>query len=341
MRIILFIFLLLITFNASAVEVLNIYNWSGYLPDEVARQFEKETGITIHYSTYDSNETLYAKLKADPGAAYDIVVPSTYFIDRMRRQEMLKKIDKSKITGFKNLNPDLLNKPYDPNNDYSIPYLWGTTGIVVNSKEFLPDSITSWEDLWKPIYKDQLLLLNDTREIFSMALLTLGYSVNETDPEYIKQAYEKLKLLMPNAKLFNGEAVQHIYLDEDVMLGMGWSGDIYLAARQEPAIKYIYPKEGFVIWVDSIAIPKGAKHIENAYKFINFVLRPDIAKKIGMGVGFASPNLAAVALMPVEVRTNPIIYPDRTTLNRGQFQDDVGTAANIYERYLELLKIGA
>lgn len=333
--------LLLSSVAAHATEVLNVYNWSDYMPDDVIQQFEKETGIVINYSTYDSNETMYAKLKADPNAGYDIVVPSTYFIDRMRQQNMLLKLDKTQLTNFKNLNPDLLNKSYDPNNNYSIPYLWGTSAIVINDKYFSKNSITSWADFWNKNLKDQLLLLDDTREVFSMALITLGYPANDVNPVHIKQAYEKLKLLLPNVKLFNDEAVQNIYIDEDVTIGMGWTGDIYMANQENPHIQYIYPKEGFVISMDNLAIPKGAQHIQNAYKFINFLLRPDIAAKISTEVGYASPNEAALKLLPKNILHNTIIYPDKATLRRGQFQTDVGSADQIYEKYLELLKMGA
>jgi spermidine/putrescine transport system substrate-binding protein len=327
--------------KADSANVLNLYNWSDYLPNDVAAEFEKETGIHINYTTYDSNETMYAKLKADPNAGYDIVVPSTYFIDRMARQGMLQPINKSQLTNIKNLNPDLMNKSYDPHNNYSIPYLWGTTGIVVNTHYIPANSVTSWADFWKNQYKNQLLLLDDTREIFSMALLTLGYSANDANPAHIKQAYEKLKQLMPNVRLFNDEAVQSIYIDEDAIIGMGWSGDVYWANQQNANVQYIYPKEGFVIWMDNIAIPKGAQHLKNAYKFINFILRPDIAKQISEEVGYATPNLAAIKLMSPDEQHNPIIYPSKAILQKGQFQTDVGASAAVYEKYMELLKVGA
>ncbi len=304
MKYLILIFALLISsYTQASSDILNLYAWSAYLPSEVAEQFEKETGVHINYTTYDTNETMYAKLKADPFAGYDLIVPSSYFIDRLRRQGMIQKIDRSKVANLNNLNPDLLNKDFDPHNAYSIPYLWGSTAIVVNDKYFLPANITSWADFWKPQYKDQLLVLDDTREIFAIALLVLGYSPNDTDPEHIKLAYFKLKQLLPNIKLFNTEAMLSIYIDEDVTLGMGWSGAIYNAARQNPHLKYIYPKEGYSIWIDSMAIPTHAQHLENVYKFINFILRPDVAKKLSMSLGFASPNIAAVKLMPPKCKT--------------------------------------
>lgn len=324
----------------NAQEILNVYNWSGYLPEEILKKFEKETGIHVYYSTYDSNETLYAKLKANPRAGYDIIVPSTYYLDKMRQENMLRKIDKSLLPNFKNLSPQLLNQIFDPNNNYSIPYFWGTTAIVANAHYFNINHLSHWSDLWKPAYKNQIMLLDDMREVFSMALISLGFSPNDTDPEHIRLAYLKLKELLPNVKLFNAEAEQSIYIDEDVTLGMGWSGDIYLANLENSAVNYIYPQEGFVIWIDNLAIPSGAKHIANAHKFINFILRPDIAMEISMKTGYASANATAIKMLPKEISNNKIIYPSAETLKRGKVQTEVGKAITIYEMYWELLKIG-
>ncbi len=335
---ILVLFFSTITFAANKNE-LNIYNWSDYLPDDVLEQFQKETGIHVNYSTYDNNETMYAKLKANPDVGYDVVVPSTYFIDRMSREQMLQKIDHSRLPGFKNLDPLFLNKSYDPNNTYSIPYLVGYTGIAYNDKFYAINSIQYWNDLWDKKYQDQLLLLDDVREIFSIALIVLGDSPDTTDPEKIRAAYQKLEALLPNVKLFNDEAVKAIYIDEDANIGMIWSGDAFGAQQENNHIHFVYPKDGFMISQDSIAIPANAPHAENVYKFINFVLRPDIAARIAAGTGYATPNLAARKFLPNNMRTSTIMYPDAKTLARGHFQMDIGDAADIYEKYLEKLKL--
>lgn len=339
-RVFLFLFSLFLSRLVLAEDnVLNIYAWASYLPDSVIQQFETETGIRVNYSTYVNNEALYAKLKANPDSGYDIIMPSSYFISRMLKQGLIQKIDKSKLTNYKNLNPALLSREHDPENEYSIPYLWNGTSIVINTRYHAIDSVNSWRDLWSPRYKDQLLVLDDTRECFSMALMALGYSVNDRDPNHIKAAFEKLKALMSNIKLFNIDAQRSIYLDEDITIGMGWNGDIFLAKQQNPHLHFIYPKEGFVITLDSVAIPTGANHVENAHRFINFVLRPEIAKQITLDSGFSTPNLAALALLPEHVRTDPILYPNAKTLKKGQFLIDVGDVAPLYEKYFERLKL--
>ncbi|TLY47455.1 MAG: spermidine/putrescine ABC transporter substrate-binding protein [Gammaproteobacteria bacterium] len=321
-------------------KIVNIYNWSNYISNDVLKQFTQETGIKVNYTTYDSNETLYAKLKANPHTGYDVIVPSTYFVDRMRQQGMLQALDKSRLPNFKNLNPALLNKSYDPGNHYSIPYFWSSTGIVVNSKYHPVQQLQAWSDLWSPTYRNQLLLLDDVHEVFSMALMVLGFSPNDTHPEHIRLAYFKLKQLMPNVRLFNNDGVKSLFIDEDLNIGMAWNGDIYQAAKENSALRFIYPKEGFVISIDSMAIPIGASHLNNAYTFINFILRPDIAKKISLATGFATPNLAAYKMMTKATLTNSMIYPDKKTLQRGRVQDDVGAAESVYQHYWELLKIG-
>jgi len=342
MRFFIFLFSFCIGISTSVYaekNVLNIYAWSGYIPDTVIKQFTKETGIQVNLSEYDSNETMYAKLKAS-SAGYDIIIPSSYFIERMTKQNMLQKLDKNELPNFKNLNPVLLHKPYDSENNFSIPYLWGTTGIVVNSKYFKEGEITKWQDFWNPKFKNQLMMLSDIRDVFGMTLLTLGYSPNDTKPEHIKEAYLKLKELLPNIKIFNSDAEQTIYIDEDAIIGMGYNGDIHLTQQENPDVKFIYPKEGFTIWIDCLAVIKNAPHLQNSYKFINFILRPDVGKEISEEIGYATPNLAAIKLLPKEEQNDKTINPDAETLKHGELQVDVGQALPMLSKYWEKLKIG-
>lgn len=336
----LFVFLLFLPRLALAEDnLLHIYGWGGFLPESVIKQFEIETGIRVNYSTYVNNEVLYAKLKANPDSGYDIIMPSSYFISRMAKHGLIQKIDTSKLTHYKNLNPAFLSREHDPKNEYSIPYLWNGTSIVMNTRYHARDSVNSWRDLWALRYKDQLLIFDDTRECFSIALIALGYSVNDKDPNHIKAAFEKLKALMPNIKLFNIDAQRSIYIDEDITIGMGWNGDVFLAKQENPHLQFIYPNDGFVISLDTVAIPTGAKHVENAHRFIDFVLRAEIAKQITLESGFSTPNIAAKQLLPARIRTDPILYPDAKIMKKAQFLTDVGEAAPLYEKYFERLKL--
>lgn len=309
------------------------------MPESVLKSFQKETGIKVKYSTYDSNEAMYAKIKTDTKSAYDIIVPSTYFVSKMAKEGLLQKIDRKKLTYFDTLNPTLLNQSFDPNNDYSIPYVWGSTGMSYNAKLLGEGALKSWSDLWDAKYKNKLLLTDDLREVFGMTLKSLGYSANSTDAKQIEAAYEKLKTLMPNVKVFNSESPKQVYLSKEVVAGMNFNGENFMANEESPDIKYVYPKEGVLLWVDSLVIPKNAKNIENAHTFINYLLRPEVSKVVSQELGYASPNIKTPNLLPKEVRNNRIVYPIPEDLVNSEFQVDFGDEAlKLYEKYWEKLK---
>lgn len=321
--------------------IVNIYGWSNEVPEEAIRQFENETGIKVNFSTYENNEVMYSKLRATKNAGYDIIMPSSYFVDRMHRQDMLEPIDKSKLSNWKNLNPELLNPAYDPHSQYSIPLIWGITGMFINTHYFPAHSLSKWSDLWNSKYNNQLLMLDDTREMFSMALMSLGYSANDQDPAHIKQAFERLQTLMPNVKVFASDAVASILIDEDASIGMAWNGDVFKSSQENPNISFVFPKEGFVIWVDTFAIPANAPHKKEAYAFLNFMLRADVAKQVAYYTSFAIANAAGQQLLPAKIRNNPTVYPPQSVLKHGQFQTDLrDDTLELYEKYWEELKMG-
>lgn len=327
---------------AAKEEVVNVYIWANWISPHVIAQFEKETGIKVNFSTYDSNEVLYAKLRASKKSGYDVVAPSSFYVSRIVREGLLEKIDKKKLPHFINLDRYFLNKPYDPGNQYSIPFAWGVTGIFYNTHYYPGPNIQGWADFWDKKYQNQLLLLNDMREVFPIALLTLGYSVNDSDSQHLREAYLKLKKMMPNVKLFNADAVASILIDEDATIGMAWNGDIFRARKENPNIQFIFPKEGFMIWLDCLSVAKGAPHIDNAYKFINFVLRPDIASVTTLDYGFATTNARAQKFLPLEIRDNPIINPPAEILQQGTILQGLSDKTlAIYEQYWEHLKMGA
>ncbi len=335
------IWLLLCTclFAFAEEKVLYVYNWSEYMPQSVLKAFQKETGIKVKYSTYDSNEAMYAKIKTDKSSSYDIVIPSTYFVSKMAKEGLLAKIDKQKLTYYNTLNPTLLNQAFDPNNDYSIPYVWGSTGMSYNAKTLGQGALSQWSDLWNPAYKNKLLLTDDLREVFGMTLKSLGYSANTTDAKQIEQAYEKLKTLMPNVKVFNSESPKQVYLNKEVVAGMNFNGESFMASQESPDIKYVYPKEGILLWVDSLVIPKNAKNVENAHIFINYMLRPEVSKIVSQELGYASPNSKTLNLLPKEISSNRTIYPTDEDLKNSEFQVDFGDEAlKVYEKFWEKLK---
>jgi spermidine/putrescine transport system substrate-binding protein len=298
-------------------KIVNVYVWSNGIPKSVLKQFKGETGIEVNYSEFDNNETLYAKLKANPKAGYDVIEPSSYYVDRMKDEGMLQSIDKKQIPSVKDINPVLLEDP-TAEKIYGLPYIWSTTGIVLDDRYHDPKQFQSWKDLWNSKLKNQILILDDEREAFGIALITLGYSFNDGDPDHLKQAYEKLKQLSPNVKMFASDAEQTIYVDGDVTIGTGWSQDIYLSQQENKHLKFIYPNPKFPLAIDCLSIPKYAPHPDNAVRFINFIMRPDIAKQIALNVGAPVSNPKAIAQLPEAIRNNSTFNPDAAILKRAE-----------------------
>ncbi|WP_319542206.1 extracellular solute-binding protein [uncultured Pseudodesulfovibrio sp.] len=318
---------------------LYLYIWSEYIPDEVLEDFTKETGITVHLSTYDSNEAMYAKIKL-AGQGYDLIVPSSDYVGLMRRQEMLLPLDKAKLPNLSNLTPRFVNQSFDPNNEYSVPYMWGSTAIAINTGTLGHTAVESIADLWKPEMDGRLLLPNEPREAFVLALKKLGYSVNETDPAHLEEAYQQLKILMPRVRAFDSDSPKQALLSGEISVGVVWNGEAYIANSENPEIIYLYPPEGFSLWMDSMCIPKGAKNIAEAHVFLNYLLRPDVAAVISTEMGYSTPNAKAIELLPEEVRNNPIVYPSEAEIQRGEFEDDLGEAMKLYDEYWVKLKTG-
>jgi spermidine/putrescine transport system substrate-binding protein len=332
-----------ILFYASSVLAggkVYVYNWTEYIPESVLEQFTKETGIEVVYSTYDSNETMYAKLKLIKENGYDVVFPSTYFVSRMGKEGLLQPLDHAQLPNMKALDPRLLNKSYDKGNVYSLPYMWGSTGIAYNSSIIPDGEVTAWKDLWNPKYKGQLLLQDDMREVFHMALKIQGHSSNTTNKKEIESAYLLLKDLMPNVLLFNSDSPRLPYLAGEVNVGMIWNGEAWMAEQENPAIRYVYPREGANLWVDSYVIPKTARNIKNAHQFINFMMKPEIAKLCVEENGYATPVTTALPLLDDNVRTSLTVFPTTEIINNGEFQADVGEALPIYQQYWEKLRTG-
>lgn len=323
-------------------KVINVYNWTEYISDQVLKDFTEETGIEVIYSTFDSNEAMYAKLKLMDGSGeYDVIFPGTDFIDKMRKEEMLEPLDHSKLPNFKNLAKAFTNIVFDPENKYSVPYLWGSSGIAVNTQRIDKDSLSSWNDLWKPEYEGRVMLMNDLRDVFTMSLLTLGYTGSTKNPDEIRQAYEKLAELMPNVRTFNSDAPRMPFMEGETYLGLAWNGEVIMAQDQGmPELDFVYPKEGAIMWMDNMAIPKNAQNIEAAHQFIDFILHPKNAAMISEEIGYGSPNEAAKAEMDEAIANNPIIYPPEEMLTHAMFREDVGDETMaLYQQYWDKLKV--
>ena len=318
-----------------------VFNWSEYIPNEVLQQFTDETGIRVIYSTYETNDAMYAKVKILQGKSYDLVCPSTYYTDLMIEEGLLTKFDHSKLPNLINLDPKLMSLSFDPKNEYSIPYMWGTFGMIINSKLTNKEHAKNWKDMLRPEYKGKVLLSDEMRDTFSIALHAVGKSANSTSEKDIREAYEFLRALHPSVRIFDVTATKQAFISEEVVIGTTWNGDFIIAKQENQDLEYVYPEDGALIWLDSFSMPKGAQNIDNAHAFVNFLLRPEIAKKCQEEYMYSTPSLGTIALMTPEERNNVALVPTDKELTKAEFVTNVGAKALlIYQTYWEKLKSG-
>ncbi len=323
--------------RAESSRTVYVYNWTEYIPEGVIDQFTKETGIKVVYATYESNEAMYAKLKVMNSRGFDVIFPSSYFVNKMGKEGMLLPIDKSKLNNFKNMDSRHLNHSFDPGNKYSVPYTWGGTGILANPERVGPMP-EKWSDLWDSRFKGTLLLQDDLREVFGMALKKRGYSLNDTNPDHIREAYEDLVALMPSVRTFNSDSPKIPFLNEEVAAGMIWNGEAHVAMGELDTLQFVWPEEGAIFWMDCMCIPAGARNVDEAYAFINFLLRPEVAATMVREWGYATPNMAAIPLLDEATRNDPAIFPPISVMEKSEFQNDIGEAITLYEKYWNKLK---
>lgn len=322
--------------QAQAQEVLKIYNWSDYIADATIDKFEKETGIKVAYDVYDSNETLEAKLLAG-NSGYDLVVPSSHFMELQIKAGIFLPLDKSKLSNLPHLDDTLMAQleKKDPGAKYGVPYLWGTTGLGYNPKqvaEALGEDapVNSWDLVFKPENMEKLAecgvtFLDSPDEMIPFALLYAGQdpnSLKRSDHKRNAPAAKVLRSVRPYVKQFTSSQYINDLANGDSCVAVGFSGDVFqAAARAEEAdngveVKYAIPKEGSEVWFDMLLIPADAGNADNAHKFINFLLRPEIIAEITDYVWYANPNKEATALIDKEIASDPAIYPDKATMDR-------------------------
>ena len=319
-------------------QVLNIYSWADYYDPEVLAEFEKQNNCKITYDVYSNNEELLAKMQAG-GAQFDIIQPSDYMVTTMIKLGMLEKLDKSKIPNAANIAKDMQHPAYDKDGEYSMPYVWGITGIVYN-KKFVKEPPTSWNDLWKPEYKGHVILLNDCREVFSFALKKNGYSNNATDKAQVDKAFTDLKALNSNVLAYDTENIKQKFIAEEAWIGQMWSGDAAYCYADNPNIGFVVPKEGTLIWADNMAIPKGCKNKELAEKFINYMYDPDVSAKNFNYIKVPNPNEKAWPKMKKEILDNPLLKTANANIAKGEWLHDIGDAISMYDKYWTELKTG-
>ncbi len=308
------------------VSELNLFAMSDYFPEEVLREFEQKYNAKIRYDNFSNNEELLAKLQAG-ASGYDVIVPSDYMVTALMANHLLLPLDFSRIPNVKNLGEEFRHLPYDEKGEYSVPYMWGTTGIAYNSK-FVKNPQESWDLLFKAEYKGRISVLEDAREAMGIAMRKLGYSGNSTAKEQIQKAQEIFSGLKPSIRIFTSDPKQHL-ASEDVWIAQVYSGDAMISAKTKPEIKYFVPKEGATLWIDNLAIPSGARNQFVAHEFINFILEPRIAKILTEKIVFSSPNFAAENLISDENLKASHIKKVRSS--KVEFLKDLGSGMQLWD----------
>lgn len=291
---------------------LYVYNWGDYIDEDILEEFEKEFNMKVVYDTFSTNEDLYVKLKSG-GSTYDVIFPSDYMLTRMLNENMLEKIDLSKIPNHRHIDESLMGTVYDPDNEYSLPYMWGTIGILYNTT-MVAEPVDSWDALWDPRYAKEILMLDSQRDSMAAALIKLGYSINTLDKQELAEAGELLKQQKPLVLAYVVDEGKDKMVSGEAALALTWSGEAMYAISENDDLAYVIPKEGTNVWFDVMAIPKGAKNLEGALQFMDFLNRPEIALRNADYIGYATPNLAARAMLPEEIRDDPQAYPNLDAL---------------------------
>jgi len=318
-------------------QTLYYFTWSDYADPALLTEFEKRTGTRVVVDTFSSNEELLAKVQSG-ASGYDVVVPSDFMAGVMTKLGLLAELDLQRIPNVKFLEEHLQGLPFDPHQKFAIPYLWGTVGIGYDSEVF-PDPPDSWEVLWDSRYRGRISLLNDQREVFGMALRSIGHSLNSRDPLVIEQVKEKLIRQKPLVKTYTSEYFDQLLVSGEVVLAHAWGGPIARAARERPSIKYVVPREGGTIWTDCLAVPQTSKKKALAMEFINYLLDVEVAVKTSTQLLFASANRLVKDRVDKAVRENPAVYPPMATVSRMEWMTDVGDAIRYYDRAWTELKV--
>ncbi len=306
-----------------AGNTVYLYNWGDYIDPELITQFEEESGYKVIYETFDSNEAMYTKIEQG-GNTYDLAIPSDYMIAKMIKKDMLIPLDYSKIKGIKNIDERFLDHSFDKKNKYSIPYFWGTVGIVYNDKFVEDGEIEHWDDLWNPKFKNNIMLIDGAREVLGFTLNSMGKSLNETDEKVLNQAARKLDDLVPNVRAIVADEMKMYMTQEEAMIGVTFSGEVSEMMDHNENLQYVVPEEGSNIWFDNIVIPKTSKNREGAYELISFLLRPDVAAQNAEYIGYATPNKEAMKLLPEDVVEDEQFYPSEDTVSHLEVYEDLG-----------------
>ena len=315
----------LLTLPAQAAEkvTINVYNWGQYISDgsdgylDVNRAFTEATGIEVNYMTFDTNESLYTKLKTG-GSTYDIIIPSDYMAGRLIDEGMVQKLDFDNIPNYQYIGEAYKNTAYDPDNQYSVPYTWGTVGVIYNKKYVDEADIGSWNLLWNSKYAGKILMFDNNRDAFAIAEASLGYSLNTQDAQELRNCADYLEQQKPLVQQYVMDQIFDKMTREEAWIAPYYAGDYLTMVEDNPDLGFYFPAEGFNMFIDCFMIPTSAEHKAEAEAYINFLLRPDICGENLDYLGYSAPEEAAKEYMDPDTAQSEIAYPPAETLSRSE-----------------------
>jgi len=323
--------------KSEAGDKLNVFCWSEYIPQSVIDAFTKETGIKVSVENYASNEEMLAKLLAG-GGSYDIIQPSEYVVGALVKEGLLHPLDQANIPNLKNIAPQFLNMPFDPGNKFSVPYMAGTVGIVVNT-DLVKDDIKGFADVFQDKYKQNIVVLDDAREIVTWGFFVQGSPINQVTDESLEKVKPLLAKWLPLVKVYDSDSPKTALMNGDVAIGVVWGGEGAILLNEDKKFKWVLPSEGTHLFIDSLAIPKTSKNVGNAEAFMDFILRPEISKQISDAFPYLNPNLPARIMLTEEQRTNAASFPTNEELTKMQTFEDIGQQASKIDEIVTSLKV--
>ena len=308
---------------------LYILNWGDYIDEDKLEEFRAEhPEIDVHYETMTSNEEMLVQLQS-PNCIYDVCFPSDYTITKLLKLDLLQKLDLSKLSNYDNTDPRFLSLEFDPDNEYSVPYMWGTVGILYN-KTMVQEPVDSWSILWDERYSKQILMYDSVRDSMAVALKKLGYSLNTTNKDEIAAAEAELTAQKPLVLAYGTDDLRDKMINGNAALAVVYSGDAIAAIAENPDLDYVVPMEGSNIWFDNVVLTKSSKNVEAAHIFIDWLLDAEVAAANTEWIGYSSPNRAAMEIIPAEMRDDPIYNPAQDVIDRCEAFIDLGDAMKDY-----------
>lgn len=318
-------------FGCAAKEdsnTLYVLNWGDYIDEALLTQFEEETGIQVNYTTMATNEEMMVKLE-EADCIYDVCFPSDYIIERLIQKDLLHELNKDNIPNLQYIDERFLDLDFDPENKYSVPYMWGTVGILYNTT-MVQEPVTSWDILWDETYADQILMYDSIRDTIGVALMKLGYSINTRNEADIQAAEEVLIAQKPIVQAYLGDPIKDRLISGGAAMGIVYSGDAMWCMYENPDLAYAVPETGSNLWFDNIIIPKTSDNTEAAEAFINFLCDPEVAAQNAEYIGYSTPNAAALEILGEEYINDPTYNPPQELLDKCEIFHDLGDFITVY-----------